>query len=698
MRVESTAEYRLGVDIGGTFTDFVLYDVGGGSVATYKTLTTPQEPARAVIEGWEALLAAAGIAGTDVHLVIHGTTLITNALIERKGARTALLTTKGFSDILDTQREMRYDIYDLHSPPVEPLIPRTMRVELDERIGGFGQVLTPLTDQALDDAAAQLLARDPEAIGICLLHAYRNPAHEETARQWLAKRLPDVAISISSGVAPEIREYERMSTTVANAYVQPLAARYLGALTTALHEHGYRRELFLMLSSGGITDVSTAAEFPIRLVESGPAAGALAAVFYGRQLDRPDLVSLDMGGTTAKICVIRDHSPAMASTFEVARRHRFKRGSGLPVRIPAIELLEIGAGGGSIARVDVLGLLKVGPDSAGADPGPACYGLGGDEPTVTDADLLLGYLNPENFLGGRMQLDRPSAEKAVARLGEKLGLGIMETAVGIRRIVDEAMMAATRVHLAERGVDPRRLWLLAFGGAGPVHADAIARALKLSGYLIPPSAGVTSALGFLAAPVAFELARTHVSVLTTDALPALDRVFAELAETGRETLDRAGVPAAAMTFTAAADLRHRGQGHELTVTLPPDSMENIGLERLREAFFARYVEVYGYAHRHLDLEVMTCRLTASGGAPPLAPTARPAGGEVDSTGSREAYFSGTGRMLPTPVYQRASLSNGATFAGPALIEDVDSTIVIGPETTVHIDLTGTISVSLDGAS
>ena len=380
-----------------------------------------------------------------------------------------------------------------------------------------------------------------------------------------------------------------------------------------------------------------------------------------------------MGGTTAKICVIRDHSPAMASTFEVARRHRFKRGSGLPVRIPAIELLEIGAGGGSIARVDVLGLLKVGPDSAGADPGPACYGLGGDEPTVTDADLLLGYLNPENFLGGRMQLDRPAAEKAVARLGEKLGLGIMETAVGIRRIVDEAMMAATRVHLAERGVDPRRLWLLAFGGAGPVHADAIARALKLSGYLIPPSAGVTSALGFLAAPVAFELARTHVSVLTTDALPALDRVFAELAETGRETLDRAGVPAAAMTFTAAADLRHRGQGHELTVTLPPDSMENIGLERLREAFFARYVEVYGYAHRHLDLEVMTCRLTASGGAPPLAPAARPAGGEVDSTGSREAYFSGTGRTLPTPVYQRASLPNGATFAGPALIEDVDST-------------------------
>jgi N-methylhydantoinase A/oxoprolinase/acetone carboxylase beta subunit len=695
--VAAGATYRLGIDIGGTFTDFVLYDLGGGGVATYKTLTTPDEPARAVIEGWRALLDRVGGAGRDVELVIHGTTLITNALIERKGARAALLTTEGFRDILDTQREMRYDIYDLHAPPVEPLIPRPLRVELEERIGALGQVLIPLTPERLAAATARLRALEPEAVGVCLLHAYRNPEHEQAARAWLADHLPGVAVSLSSEVAPEIREYERMSTVVANAYVQPLAARYLAALAEALRDNGYRRELFLMLSSGGITDAGTASAFPIRLVESGPAAGALAAVFYGRQTGHADLISFDMGGTTAKICVVRDHAPAMASTFEVARRHRFKRGSGLPVRVPAIELLEIGAGGGSIARVDGLGLLKVGPESAGADPGPACYGRGGTEPTVTDADLVLGYLNPANFLGGRMELDVAAAEAAIAALAARLGLDATAAAVGIRRVVDEAMIAATRVHLAERGVDPRRLWLLAFGGAGPVHADAIARALKLPGYLIPPGAGVTSALGFLAAPVAFDLARTHATVLTEDALPALDRVFAELAETGRATLARAGVPPEAMTFTTAADLRHRGQGHELTVALPPGAMAAVGLSRLREEFFARYTDVYGYAHRHLDLELMTCRLTASGGAPPLAPAAVAGGGAAEPTGTRAAFVAERGGLVPTPVYARAALTAGASFAGPALIEDVDSTIVIGPETTVVVDPTATLRVALHAA-
>jgi len=692
--VATPATFRLGVDIGGTFTDFVLYDLASGALTTYKTLTTPEEPARAVIEGWRALLAAVGGDGADVELVIHGTTLITNALIERKGARTALLTTAGFRDILDTQREMRYDIYDLHAPPVEPLIPRPMRVELEERIGAFGDVLTPLTPERLAAATEGLRRLDPEAVGVCLLHAYRNPEHELAVRAWLADRLPGVAISLSSEVAPEIREYERMSTTVANAYVQPLTARYLTSLAEALRAHGYRRELFLMLSSGGITDAGTATAFPIRLAESGPAAGALAAIFYGRQLGLPDLVSFDMGGTTAKICVVRDGAPAMTATFEVARRHRFKRGSGLPVRIPAIELLEIGAGGGSIARVDALGLLKVGPESAGADPGPACYGRGGREPTVTDADLLLGYLNPANFLGGRMDLDVPAAEAAVAALGQRLGLDPLAAAVGIRRVVDEAMIAATRVHLAERGVDPRRLWLLAFGGAGPVHANAIARALRLPGYLIPPSAGVASALGFLAAPVAFELARTHTAVLTEEALPEIDRVFAELAETGRATLRRAGVAEEAMTFTTAADLRHRGQGHELTVVLPAGPTAEVGLERLREEFFARYSDVYGYAHRHLELELTTCRLTASGGSPPLAPAAVAGGDAATPIATRATYVAGRGGLVPTPVYRRAGLPAGASFAGPALVEDVDSTIVIGPGATVAVDPTGTLRVAL----
>ncbi|MEM0926253.1 MAG: hydantoinase/oxoprolinase family protein, partial [Planctomycetota bacterium] len=399
--MENGSSFRLGFDIGGTFTDFVLYDESGGAIRSYKTLTTPDDPARAVVAGWNALREEIG-PEAQIVLAIHGTTLLTNALIERKGARTALLTTKGFRDILDTQREMRYDIYDLHSPPVEPLIPRSMRIELEERIDAFGDVLIPLTSDGLAEATEQLRKVKPDAVGICLLHAYRNSDHEEQARDYLAEHLPGVTISLSSEVAPEIREFERISTVAANAYVQPITAQYLQAIKDSLVELGYDRELFLMLSSGGITDASTATAFPVRLVESGPAAGALAAVFYGRRIGLKDIVSFDMGGTTAKICVIRDLTPAMTSTFEVARRHRFKKGSGLPVRIPAIELLEIGAGGGSIARKDNLGLLKVGPDSAGADPGPACYGGGGTEPTVTDADVYLGYLNPKNFLGGRM--------------------------------------------------------------------------------------------------------------------------------------------------------------------------------------------------------------------------------------------------------------------------------------------------------
>ncbi len=692
--MENGETYRLGFDIGGTFTDFVLYNEKTGAVSTYKTLTTPEDPARAVVLGWRALHDEIGC-GATVSLAIHGTTLITNALIERKGSRTAFLTTKGFRDILDTQREMRYDIYDLHSPPVEPLVPRSMRVELDERINAFGDVLIPLTLDSLEGATSQLRSLEPESVGVCLLHSYQNAGHEQAVLNYLATHLPGVSVSLSSEVAPEIREFERMSTVVANAYVQPLTERYLASIVDALACQGYERELFLMLSSGGITDTSTAKQFPIRLVESGPAAGALAAVFYGRQADLADLVSFDMGGTTAKICVIRDHAPAMTSTFEVARRHRFKKGSGLPVRIPAIELLEIGAGGGSIARVDGLGLLKVGPESAGADPGPACYGRGGVEPTVADADLVLGYLNPGNFLGGRMTLDRPAAEAAIARLGKTLGLSMVETAAGIRRVVDEAMIAATRVHLAERGVDPRRLWLLAFGGAGPVHADAIARALKMSGILVPPGAGVTSALGFLAAPVAFDLARTHVGPVADESLPVLDDVFAELVAIGQDTLARAGVAPEAMTMTASADLRHQGQGHELTVALPPGRLADNGLECLREAFFARYEDVYGYAHRHLPLEIMTCRLTASGGSPEITPVETPSNGNQTAPSEvRETYVAAVGGFVPTMVYKRSELTANSVIAGPAIVEDVDSTIVVGPDAAVTVDPFGTLRIAL----
>jgi N-methylhydantoinase A/oxoprolinase/acetone carboxylase beta subunit len=440
----------------------------------------------------------------------------------------------------------------------------------------------------------------------------------------------------------------------------------------------------------------TAARFPIRLVESGPAAGALAAVFYGQLLGQSDLVSFDMGGTTAKICVITDGKPLMTNTFEIARKHRFKRGSGLPVRIPAIELIEIGAGGGSIAHVDELGLLKVGPYSAGANPGPACYGQGGIQPTVTDADLLLGYLSPGYFLGGRMRLDLDAAETAMQAIADQLGMTPVEAAYGVHRVVNEGMISATRVHVAERGVDPRRLMLMAFGGAGPVHADAIARALKMSGYVIPTSAGVASALGFLTAPTAFDFARTYTSQLSEDSLASLDAVYAELIAEGQATLRQAGVDDDAIGFGWSADLRHVGQGHEITVALPQGPLAQIGLERIVDEFYRQYETIYGYAHRHLGLEITTCRLRASGGTPEIT-LGSIAVFAVDAMralkGRRRAYLAEGGGFVEVPVYARELLGAGETLQGPLIVEERESTAVIGAGTLVTVDPYGNLVVT-----
>ncbi len=682
--------YRFGFDIGGTFTDFVLIDAASGEIASYKALTTPEDLSRAVVEGWEELLAGAGVAGGAVERAIHGTTLITNALIERKGAKTALITTKGFRDILEMAKEMRYDIYDLLLVLPEPLVERPLRFEIDERINARGEVLTPLKPAELEVLAATLADVGIEAVAVCYLHAFTNPEHEQKTGAWLGEHLPGVSVSLSSEVAPQIREYERMSTTVCNAYVQPLAERYLARIEESLRERGFSQGLYLMLSSGGVTTLETAARFPVRLVESGPAAGALAAVYYGELVGERDLVSFDMGGTTAKMCLIRDGSPTVTDTFEIARVHRFKRGSGLPVRVPTIEMIEIGAGGGSIARIDELGLLKVGPESAGADPGPACYGLGGVEPTVTDADLLLGYLNPGYFLGGRMGLDRGAAEAAVgSRIAEPMGLGVTEAAHGLYRVVNENMISATRVHIAEQGGDPRRLKLIAFGGAGPMHAHAIAQALKMEGYICPARAGVASAIGFLTAPAAFEYARTFIARLEGTTLGELDRIYAELEEQGRQTLLEAGVSAEGMTFSRQADLRHVGQGYEIVVNLPYAQLSGVDLDgELRPRFYRAYEEIYGHAHRHLDLEITTCRLTASGPRPRVKLQRVVESGytpEQAIKGSRRAYFAELGGFIETPLYDRSKLSAGATFRGPAIVEEVDSTAVIGPGTQVTVD-------------
>ncbi len=693
--------YRIGLDIGGTFTDFVLVDAASGRVETYKTLTTPADPSVAVRDGWRTLLERVAGTGPDVETAIHATTLITNALIERKGARTALLTTQGFSDVLDTQREMRYDIYDLHAPPVQPLVQRGMRWEVPERLNSFGEVIQPLDGEALDASIAALRERGVEAVAVCYLHAYRNPVHEQRTGARLAEALPHVAVSLSHEVAPEIREYERMSTTVANAYVQPLTAGYITRLERDLAAGGFRRRLHLMLSSGGITTAETATRFPIRMLESGPAAGALATVFYGERLGTRDLVAFDMGGTTAKMCLVKDGQPAQAHTFEIARVHRFKRGSGLPVRVPSIEMIEIGAGGGSIAWIDEMGLLKVGPESSGADPGPACYGLGGTKPTVTDADLLLGYLNPDYFLGGRMRLDRAAAERAVGQIAKPLGLSLTEAAWGIHQIVNENMISATRVHVAERGEDPRRLTLLAFGGAGPVHAYAIARALRMKGYVCPAGAGVTSALGLLTAPAAFDFAQTFVARLTHDRLADLDVAFAELETLGRARLREAGVPASKMRFERSADLRHRGQGHEIVIDLPWPRLAKVHLERtLRPHFFARYEALYGHAHRHLDLEVMTCRLRATGPRPVVDLPRAPARGRLPAAAQksrRSVYVATLGGFRTVPVYAREHLPVGARLAGPAVVEEKDSTAVIGPRAVAGVDAYLNLVVTLTGA-
>ncbi len=694
------ARFRLGFDIGGTFTDFVLIEADSGLIYSHKLSTTVHNPEVAVRAGWQALLAQAGIAGAEVTNAIHGTTLITNCLVERTGAVTLLIATQGFSDVLDMQREMRYDIYDLHAPQVEHLVPRPLRFEVQERLDAFGDVVEELDLDSLEQVVQRLeragVIDSVEAAALCFLHAFTNPAHECKAGAWLAQRLPHLQISLSHEVAPEIREYERMSTTVCNAYVQPLAETYLRHIQEALQEVGFNQELFLMLSSGGVSTLDTAVKFPIRLVESGPAAGALAAVFYGALLHQPDLVSFDMGGTTAKMCLIKDGQPAMSDDFEIARVHRFKRGSGLPVRVPTIELIEIGAGGGSIARVDELGLLKVGPESAGADPGPACYGLGGDQPTVTDADLLLGYLNPDFFLGGRMTLEPAAAEAAIARLAATMHLSPVDTAHGIYQVVNENMISATRVHVAERGADPRRLRLMAFGGAGPVHAYEIARALKMRGFICPASAGVTSALGFLTAPSAFEFARTHIARLASAHLAELDHIYAELAEEGRTVLRSAGVDDADMVFTRKADLRHVGQGHEIVISLPWDHLADISLEEeLRPHFFAQYEAIYGHAHTHLDLEITTCRLNAAGPRPHVTlPEVAPG---PDPTAAckqyRRVYFTEVRAHVDTPIYDRYALGRDCTIPGPAIVEERESTAVIGPSGVATIDRYANLVVS-----
>src|SRR6266478_5653477 len=585
MTPPSPRQTRIGVDIGGTFTDLVWVDDATGEVRVGKLLTTPKDPSQAVEQGVVTVLHDAGRQAGEVRGVIHGTTLATNALIERKGARTGLLTTAGFRDAVEIGREGRYDMYDLFIDQPSPLVPRHLRLEVKERIMAGGGVLTPLEAESARIAIARLKEAGVEAVAISLLHAYRNPVHERALAALCAEILPGVPVSCSSDVVPEIREYERASTTTANVYVMPLMARYLDDLERKLQELGVPGRLYVMMSAGGIATPETAKRVPIRLVESGPAAGALAAARSARQVGLDRLLSFDMGGTTAKACVIDKGEPLLAREFEVARADRFKKGSGLPVRVPCIEMIEIGAGGGSLARVDRMGLLKVGPDSAGADPGPACYASGGQVPTVTDADLLLGYLDPGFFLGGRMRLDVEAARRAVEeKVARPMGLTLTDAAWGIHRVVNENMAGAARVHGIERGKDLRAYPLFAFGGAGPVHAWQVGRILKVPRVLVPFGAGAMSAYGLLAAPLAFDFVRTASQRLDAADWSQINRLYEEMEAEGRAILRGASVPEDKVRIRRTAEMHYTGQGHDVEVEMPAGTLAAASLGPITERF------------------------------------------------------------------------------------------------------------------
>jgi N-methylhydantoinase A len=680
---------RIGIDIGGTFTDLLLVDDASGDVTVVKTLTTPADPSDAVDAGIRQALADAGASPAQVGNVIHGTTLVTNAIIERTGDPTALITTKGFRDALEIRREHRYDMYDLFLEPPKDLVPRHLRFEVDERLLSDGSVLRELDREAVEALVRALASRGIKAVAVSLLHSYQNPAHEQEIGEIIARVAPDLQTSLSCDVVPEIKEYERTSTTVCNAYVKSLVDRYLAEIERKLRTAGIPGQLYIMLSSGGIATVDTSRQFPIRLLESGPAAGALAAAHMGRLGGQPDLLSFDMGGTTAKVCLIEEGRPLRTSQLEVDRIYRFKKGSGLPIKIPVIEMIEIGAGGGSIARVDSLGLLRVGPESAGAAPGPACYGTGGAAATVTDADLILGYLDPQFFLGGRMSLDVEAARAAIQeQIADPLGMSLVQGAWGIHQIVNENMANAARIHAIDRGKNPRAFPIFAFGGAGPVHAFGVASILHSPAIILPPGAGVGSTLGFLTAPLAFDFVRTSVEPLDEVDWNRVNQIRAAMAQEGVALLERSGVHAGEITIAHSADLRYLGQGHEVTVPVPHATLGPASRAQIVEAFDAVYRRLYGRVADDIALEAVNWRVVVSGPTPSLDLRRTALGdGTVAAAlkGHRPVYFPEYHGYHPTPVYDRYRLGPGATLTGPAIVEERESTAVIPPAAAGVID-------------
>jgi N-methylhydantoinase A len=685
-------EARLGVDIGGTFTDVAL-EVGERRYSA-KMLTTPQAPELGVLAAVQAVLEQASVAPGDLSLIIHGTTLATNAIIERKGAKTALVTTEGFRDTIEIRHENRFEQYDVNIDLPPPLVPRRLRRVVPERIDARGRVVTPLDEAAVVALAERLAADGVESVAIGFLHSYVNPAHEERAREILLANLKGVTMTVSSEVSPEMREYERLSTACANAYVQPMMGRYLVNLETLLHETGFNCPLFLMTSGGGLTTVETAIRFPVRLVESGPAGGAIFAAHIARQCALDKVLSYDMGGTTAKICLIDDLRPQSSRAFEVARVYRFKKGSGLPLRIPVIEMVEIGAGGGSIARVDPLKRITVGPDSAGADPGPACYGRGGTMPSVTDADLLLGRIDPTGFSGGRMVLDREAAETAMKKeVGDKLDLALELAALGVSEIVDENMANAARVHAIESGKDARGRTLVAFGGAAPLHASRMADKLGLDRVLIPSNAGVGSAVGFLRAPISYEIVRSQLQRLDNFDADTANSLLAAMYEEAAAIVRR-GAPEAALAETRSALMRYRGQGHEIAVPLVAKTYRREDAAEIQAAFEDAYRRLYSRVIPGVEVEVLSWVVLVAAPTPVVDATAPtlPSPFAAPEARRRPVFDPEIGEFVEVVIYERPALSPGAMLNGPAVVVEDETSTVIGRNFDARIDAFGYIEL------
>ena len=684
-------DLRLAIDIGGTFTDSVLVDRQSRILATAKTPTTPQDPSLGALDGARRVLGAVQADWSDVASFIHGTTLATNALIERRGACVATITNDGFRDILEIAYERRYNQYDINLAKPDLIVPRSRAFTISGRMTAQGHEIEPLDETALPRLLEQLAGCGAQAVAICLLHAYANPAHELRLKALLQTARPDLVISLSHQVSPEAREFDRLCTTLANAYIQPLMARYLADLQARFSAEGLTCPILMMTASGGMTTLQTAADLPIRLVESGPAGGAILAARIAAETNQSEVLSFDMGGTTAKLCLIDAYRPQMARRFEIARAARFIKGSGMPVRVPVVEMIEIGAGGGSIAHIDQLGRLQVGPESAGSQPGPACFGLGGAKPTVTDADVAQGYIDPGRFAEGRLQIDEQAASAVLdTDIGSALSVSTHMAAFGLSEIVDENMAAAGRMHAVESGKDLAKRVMIAFGGNGPLHATRVARRAQVDRILIPNDPGVGSAVGFLFAPVSFEIVRSRYALLSDLDIPALNGFFENMIAEATQVV-RAGAPNGDLQCRRQAFMRYHGQGHEIEVTLPDRPLTKADIDTLRLSFEAAYRTQFSRAVPGMQIEILNWAVALSSDPPPLElnpnhSDQRP----VQSDVTRRILCDVTGQWRLAQVFDRDTLRPGDTLDGPALIIEPQTTTLVSSDFEARIDTGGNI--------